>query len=199
MTRASGRGGVCPGRWGAWVGVLGILLALGDLRGKRFGIFSGLRACLAEPWLEVSLSDAGLPPAANYFEVVERDLKLTRVVLPVYFGKLDACLATQSGFDTMKELNPKLGREMTVVLRSEPMVPMILAFRADYEPPYFSLLEKAVLSLHTSTVGRQMLTIFQFDRLESRPVSALEPSLELLRRREAISGGAGSGSAKAGP
>lgn len=171
---------------------------LADLQGRRLGIHSGLRACLAEPWLEVSLNDARLPRGASFFEHIERESKLTRAVLPVFFGKLDACLVTRSGFEAMKELNPQLGRQLTTLLKSEPVVTMVLAFRADYEPPYFAKLEQALASMHESAAGRQMLTIFQIERLEVRPLTAIEPSLELLRRHGAIGSGGAPGPAKDG-
>lgn len=160
--------------------------AMEGLRGRRLLLHRGPRSCLAEPWLSVTLSEGGLPVAPKFFQAVEWEPKLSRVVLPVFFGKADACVVTWAGFETMKELNPQMERQMRVLAGSGPLITFVLAFRSDYAPEYFDRLEKAFVSLHDSVKGRQLLTIFQTERLESRTLAVVEPALDLLRRHREL-------------
>jgi hypothetical protein len=110
------------------------------------------------------------------------------VVLPVFFRQSDACVVTRSGFETMVELNPQLGRQLKILARSPEVVPAVFCFRADYAAGFKEDLFAGVRDLHKSAAGQQVLTVFQSDKIEDQPMSCLDSALELLATHQKLCG-----------
>ena len=154
---------------------------LGDLKGRRLYTLKTPRMCVAPFWLFTILEAGHHGPAEQFFGSVVKDAKFSRVVLPVFFGQADACLTTKRGFDTMCELNPQVGRELTVVASSLPMVVTFYVFRKNYQSVNRERLIKALSSsLGATAAGRQIRTLFQFEDLAVRDASCLANALSLL-------------------
>ena len=83
----------------------------------------------------------------------------------------------------MVEMNPQLGNQLETVAVSPSVVPFVFCFRADYTSPIRKQILDAIANWHTTPAGRQILTIFQCDALEERPLSCLDSTLELLNSR----------------
>jgi ABC-type phosphate/phosphonate transport system substrate-binding protein len=157
-----------------------------DLKGRRLIIHRNPRASLAVCWLDLVLLEKGLRQTAKFLGRVDENNKLSSVVLPVFFRQSDACLVTRSGFDTMSELNPQLGKALKVLAVSPKMVPTLLCFRADYAPTFKDKIFAGLRDLHLSPAGQQVLTIFHSEKLEEGPASALQSALDLLAHREKL-------------
>jgi len=153
---------------------------LADLRGRKLGVQLSARACLAPMWLETLLARENLSRSEEFFGQRESAAKITKVVLPVFFRQLDACLVTRNGFDTMVELNPQIGQRLKVLATSPAVVPVVFCFRADYQSPVRGRILTEITRWHTSPAGRQILTLFQSDSLEECPANCLDSALELL-------------------
>lgn len=164
---------------------------LEDLQGRRLLVHRNPRASLALPWLESLLLEKGLPPAAAFLGSVTENPKLSGVILPVFFRKTDVALATRGGFDTLKELNPQIGQSLRVLATAPKMVPVLMAFRADYNPAFKGEILNGLRELHQSPAGQQVLNIFHSDRLEDAPAEALQSALDLLARVETLQAGGG--------
>lgn len=150
-----------------------------DLRGHSVTLWQDPRMSLASTWLDVLLHKDGLGCVAKFCRV-KRDTKLSQVVLPVFFHRIDACVVTRQGFETMSELNPQLGRQLRVLASSPALVPGGLFFRGDYTGPMKKRILHETSRVHTSPAGQQILTLFQCDNLSVQPVSCLEPAFKLL-------------------
>jgi len=157
-----------------------------DLKGRRLIIHRNPRASLAVCWLDSALLEKGLRSTAEFLGRVDENNKLSSVVLPVFFRRSDACLVTRSGFDTMSELNPQIGKAIKVLAASPKMVPTLLCFRADYAPAFKDKLFAGLRDLHLSPAGQQVLTIFHSEKLEEMPSSKLQSALDLLARLEKL-------------
>jgi phosphonate transport system substrate-binding protein len=151
-----------------------------DLRGRTLVVATGPRATLAPTWLAALLQSEGLGAATNFCSGVTYVPKMAKAVLPVFFRQIDACIVTRKGFDTMVELNPQLGVQLKAVAVSQEMVPFVFCFRADYTSPIRKQIMDAIANWHRTPAGRQILTIFQCDSLEERPLSCLDSTLEFL-------------------
>lgn len=161
---------------------------LADLRGRKLGMLRSSRASLAPMWLDTLLAQEKLGRAADFFSQIEPASKITKVVLPVFFHQLDACVVTRSGFDTMIELNPQTGQQLRVLAISPAMVPEEFCFRSDYRSPLRAKLLTEFTQWHTSAAGKQILTLFQSDSLQERPASCLDTALELIALHERLVG-----------
>ena len=96
----------------------------------------------------------------------------SKAILQVFFRQTDAALVTVDAFDLTCELNPQLRRDLVVLASSPPFITAFLIFRPGYR--LREKFETALLDLHMTPGGRQVLTVFQSSRMEKRPISVLD-------------------------
>lgn len=157
--------------------------AVADLKGRHLMLYDDARASLAPAWLEVLAQQAHeAGGATEFFGRIEPADKLSRIVLPVFFGQADACLATRRGFDTMMELNPQLGKSLVAVAVSPKLIPAVACFRPDYEPDKYRKVRDLLLDVRHYPAGKQLLNLFAADSLVEAPISCLDSTRELLQQ-----------------
>lgn len=127
--------------------------------------------------------------ADDYFGQIVLKNKIPNTVLPVFFRQADACLVTRSSFETMTELNPQLGQQLRILLVSEPYVPVVFCFRDNYQSEVKAQVLKEIENLHLSPAGRQILTIFQIDKLFEQSSSVLDITIALLQEHQMLLSG----------
>jgi ABC-type phosphate/phosphonate transport system substrate-binding protein len=154
---------------------------LADLRGAELRIFDSPRCSVAIPWLELELAREGIGAAAGFFKLIVPAAKLSAVVLPVFFGQAEACLVTRSGFQTMVELNPQVGRDLRVLAESPGVVPIVGFLRGSFDAYFRQDLIDAVTHLDRRTAGRQILNLMQGDGLVIAPAAALDGTRALMK------------------
>lgn len=151
-----------------------------DLENASLNIYDNTRMSLARVWTELELHALGLPRLDGLTKMVSWERKLTQVVLPVFFGKVDAALLTRSGLETMIELNPQLAESLVVVAESEPVVPSIVFFRGDFRPGELDELFSAMVELDKQPAGKQVLTVFQSGAVREGEYGEILPTLEMI-------------------
>lgn len=154
--------------------------ALGSLKGKRLVRHISAKTSPALPWLETELAHQQAGGADQFFGEIAQQDSPSKAVLQVFFRNSDACLVTTNAFHLACELNPQLERQLSLAAVSPPLVPSLLLFRPDYDSPHRQEFESAILTLHTTTAGRQVLTVFQGTRIERQPVHCLDENRTLL-------------------
>ncbi|MBL0160036.1 MAG: PhnD/SsuA/transferrin family substrate-binding protein [Bryobacterales bacterium] len=166
---------------------------LGDLRGRRLISLTTPRMCVASAWLSTILAAGHFGPGEKFFGPMIIDSKVSRVVLPVFFGQADACLTTKRSFDTMCELNPQVAKDLVVIAASPTMVVSGYMFRRGYKDPNREKLIKALSSLRGTPSGRQLATLFQFEEVAPRDAGCLAGALAILAAAERTQGHQGAG------
>lgn len=156
------------------------LTNLPSLRGRRVVLQSKVRANLAPIWFETALAQASMEPNAVQARLGTSDDKPAKLVMDVFFQKVEACLVTSNVFALTCELNPQLRQKLQVIAISPELVPTVFFFRADYRSPLREELEPAILGLQQTPAGQQVLTVFQTERMTKNPVSSLQSVSELL-------------------
>jgi ABC-type phosphate/phosphonate transport system substrate-binding protein len=169
---------------------------LGDLRGRRLCTLKAPKMCVASAWLSTILDEEHLGQSEQFFGSVIADAKASRVVLPVFFGQADACLTSKRGFDTMCEMNPQVGKDLTAIASSPAMVLCFHAFRKNFRGIRREKFSGVFFNLRTSAAGRQLATLFQFDDLTVRDGSCLASALSVLDAAERVRNRQGAGSRK---
>jgi ABC-type phosphate/phosphonate transport system substrate-binding protein len=164
---------------------------LSDLKSRRMLVLNNLQGALAECWLEVLLGEQSLGPPEQFFARVTRHFKTTQTLLPVFFHQGDACVVTRQGFTLMGELNPQVAKKLRVLAVSPPVVPHLTCFRATLKPAIKQKILTAITDATASTGGKQLMTIFQCDQVENRPLSTLRSTKDLLAARARLRGKAG--------
>jgi ABC-type phosphate/phosphonate transport system substrate-binding protein len=164
----------------------GSIKSVSDLRGRSLHVHTNPRSNLAPLWLDTLLAQQGHPKASSFAGQISQNTKLSNVVYPVFFRKADACVVTRSGFNTMVELNPQLGRKLTIIAESPHIVPTLFTFRADYNPPFKEKLITGISDLKNSPAGQQVLTIFQSQDIKVHPVGTLNTALKMIETHEQL-------------
>jgi ABC-type phosphate/phosphonate transport system substrate-binding protein len=151
---------------------------LADLRGKSITLLDNSRSGLLPEWLDMTLLQNGLEPAAKFFGSVSSAAKLSRVVLPVFFGQQAACVVSRSGLRTMTELNPQVGRDVVVVATSPPIMPGILVLRGGFTRERAAVVQ-ALADLDKNPRGQQVLNLFGLQRVAPATEAEIDAARQL--------------------
>ena len=154
----------------------------GELRRRTLLLYNNPRMSLAPAWVATVLD----LPKTESVRMARAD-NPSRTVLPVFFRQTDACVVTLNVFEIACELNPQLRKELRVLATSPEVVPIVFVFRPGYVSSEMDKFEAAMLTLHESPAGQQVLTMFQGDKLVKQPVSCLESSRQILEARAVFS------------
>jgi hypothetical protein len=156
---------------------------LAGLKGTNLLLIDDGRGGLAPCWLEQVLSAGGQSPARLHFASVTPVTKISKTVLPVFFGQREAAVVTASGFATMAELNPQIGRDLAVMAQSEPLTVGIVILRDTFNPSLRDAVVEGVLALADDANGRQILRLFGYDSLEPMATGALDGARTLYAQQ----------------
>lgn len=163
-----------------------------DLRGRRLLMLDSLQTCIAPAWLSTLIGTEAQESAGSFFSAVSRKPKPSQVILPVFFGQVEACLTTQLSFLTAGELNPQILSKLRPLAVSPEIVASLYAFRKGWDGGIRARIIRAMTGLASSASGRQVLTLFQCESLLVRDVSCLNEALSILARSERAIGRNGS-------
>lgn len=155
-----------------------------ELKGRRIAILAAPSACLAPLWLSNLLHEERQGEPAQFFSEVVRKPKASQVILPTFFGQTDACLATRLGYRTLCELNPQVAVQLRLVAASPEVVSMVYAFSDKVDAQALDRTLRVLSDVPGSAAGRQVLTLFQFEKLEARSTAVLQSSLAILEQAE---------------
>jgi len=157
------------------------LHSLADLRGKTIVELQTTNLSVGHTWLSSLLLAQGVGAPEEYFGSMEYVVKPSAAVLPVFFGRRDACLADDLSFKLMTEMNPQVGAQLQSVEISVPLVGAILcASESNWSSAEFRpVLLKALEELHLDPAGQQVLTLFRIDQLVPFRPADLDTAREL--------------------
>lgn len=158
------------------------LTRLADLEGGSITIERGDKGSVPRAWLEHLLRQQGAPAAGAFLGQITQVGRAAKAILPVFFGRADACLVNLESFGLMTELNPQLDRELVVLAKSPGFCRTLICMRADMTERYGGLLRGSLLSLHTDTQGQQLLSLFHVDELVPFDAAHLRGVAELIGR-----------------
>lgn len=158
--------------------------SISDLRGKKVRVLLNSIAPLGLPWLRTVLLDQHLGAPANFFASAETVDRPSAAILHVFFSQSDACVVDDAAYGTMIELNPAIARELTPLAHSSPLPNSLICFSRTGWPSsaFREDIIRGITELPATTSGRQILTLFKFDRIDRCDQASLD-SIRDLRRR----------------
>jgi ABC-type phosphate/phosphonate transport system substrate-binding protein len=152
-----------------------------DLRGKTVLQQKGAYDDGNDLWLDTLLMRKGIAAPKRYFASNRIVLNPTGAVMPVFFGKADACIMSKRSLKIMGELNPQLQRELMIIEESPPILNCIIAFREGISSSRKELFGKILGTLDQNTEGQQLLTLFKMTKLVPYQHLYLVPVEKLFR------------------
>lgn len=139
--------------------------SLKQLENKMLILIKGASSTLSTIWLDTILLEHSMPESASFFNEVKKVDKISQAVLPVFFGQADACIVPRSSFDTMKELNPQVGKQLSILFTSPGLLVSVTCVRPGLDEATRKLIIDTTTDLEKETAGRQILTILQIEKV----------------------------------
>lgn len=132
-------------------------------------------------WLDTFLVKQGVPSSKRLFISIKEVDKVSQAVLPLFFKQVDACLVSRSGFETMVELNPQIGEQLTILATSPGFVLGGVFFRKDFREDIKKLILDTCMKFSTYSSGKQILTLFKAEAFSPFTPSYFETLLDLTK------------------
>lgn len=161
---------------------------LSDLQGKSLSFVEGARLDLSMIWLETLLLEDERANLDRFFGNRISHEKTSRTVLSVFFGKVDACLVTRGGYETMVELNPQIGKRLKPLQTSPDFIPALLAIRKGFDEHLTNEIVAGLHALDTSVRGKQILTVFRADKLVEGSIKDLALTRQWVEKHALLVG-----------
>jgi len=162
----------------------GSIHRLEDLRGRSVIVSSDVRSTLIPVWLEVLFREEGLATPPSVFGTLSSTQKPSQAVLPVFFGKFDACVVARAVWDVMGELNPQVKKQLRAIAES----PLVITGLAVFRKGTPQALKLQVLKLVDSSQGtpafKQILTLFRISGVAAVPDSILDNTRQLMVKNQ---------------
>jgi ABC-type phosphate/phosphonate transport system substrate-binding protein len=160
------------------------ITSLGQLKGRMLALLNGSSGEIASLWLDTVLARQGLPIAGKHFAGVKDVGRAQAAILPVFFKQVDACVVSRGAWETAAELNPQVGRELSVLANS-PMYPIaITCFRSSLSEAQKEEFVRLSLKMVTTPSGKQILTLFKVDTIARADSMSLENLATLVKEHD---------------
>ncbi len=163
---------------------------LAGLRGRKLARHQSPATSPALTWLGVQLAKEGFERPDRYFREVVSLESPSKSVLQVFFHQSDACLVTTSALAVACELNPQLARDLKTIAVSPLMIPSVFFLNPNNTSSAQKDIEAALLDVHSTPSGQQVLTVFQGSHIERHPLADFAATKELLRPKTELDGNA---------
>jgi hypothetical protein len=160
----------------------GAVTDLADLMNRKIAFYDNHQMVLAIPWLKILLASiAGQAADRGPLNLIAVDNQ-SKAILQVFFRQARAALVTREALELAFELNPQLRNELAILHESQPLITSFFFFRPDWRGVARDLAEEAVLNLHITPGGQQVLTTFQSARMSRQPGSVLDSTRRFIAK-----------------
>ncbi|HNV69495.1 MAG TPA: PhnD/SsuA/transferrin family substrate-binding protein [Candidatus Ozemobacteraceae bacterium] len=160
--------------------------SIADLKGKRLNLENYGSGELSTMWLDCLLLRQKLPPSATFLQEVKTFDKASPAVLPVFFQKVEACIAREYSLSVLTELNPQIGKSLRIIEQSPLYQRGMVCFRQGFNKDWQDEITRSAFRLHESTKGQQILTLFKIDRIIPFDATALASVQELMTEHRSL-------------
>jgi ABC-type phosphate/phosphonate transport system substrate-binding protein len=133
-------------------------------------------------WLDYFLKSEGLGNREQFFQSVEVTETPSQAILPVFFGKIDACYVPRQAFETMAEMNPQVGRDLQILVHSPLLLRGLLIIRSDVDGKLREAVKESLTVMEKQPQGKQILTLLRYDRLVPYQPGQLAAITDFLKR-----------------
>ncbi len=160
---------------------------LPDVSGKSLAVLATNRPwALSDMWADVMLADVGVPQGERAFASVKAITKKGHAAMAVFFGQADFAIESLTAFDTAVELNPQIGRELTVLARSPQFVPGLVSLNNAMGPNVQRQYVDKASRLHELGRFKQAFVILRVTRIVPWNPQYLESARALVERHRAL-------------
>lgn len=162
------------------------ITGLADLAGKQVLVLRSSNANTVNHWFRTEILALGRGAPEEFLGRLEIRPQLSQTILPVFFGKADACAVDRLGFATMVEMNPQIAKTLKVLVTSDPFLDTLACIRLEgWERDGMRQdMIDAMLDMPNDPAGRQIMSLFKFNGVVPFEDRYLD-SMRALRQRHA--------------
>lgn len=155
-----------------------------QLRNRKLTLLEDSNGEIGALWFDTVLARQGLPPATRHFAGIKKVAKPQQAIFPVFFRQVDACIVNRNAYETAVELNPQVGKDMSV-LAASPQIPIVvMCLRSGLSAAQKEEFILLCLKVVSSPTGRQILTLFKTDGVTRPHPDFLDGLLVLLKEND---------------
>ena len=153
---------------------------LAGLKNKKLSVLKS--NAMGTMFLDTHLMKAGFSASDVFFSSIQERGKESQAILDVFFGQAEVCIVTDAAFNTMKEMNPQVGRKLRIIAESPELISSIGFFRPDWPPDYKKRVIEGMRSdaLKRHERGRQIMLLFNIEKIDLITDDQLESTRKLL-------------------
>lgn len=159
------------------------LLRLQDLKGKRLALPETDE--FAAMYLDSLFLEEFRRPVNQLAQSIETQSKASRIVLDIYFNQVDAGIVYLNAYEVMAELNPDIGKQLTVI-EQYPIKSRNFAFFVSGYPYAKQLSGLATGVFRTNARAKQILEVFKTPELAEVAVSDLDAYVEFYQHYQSL-------------
>jgi len=155
-----------------------------ELRGKK---------CSLKPtqdmeilFLNTLLLENQQPEYTTFFSERLNPKNTNTGMMDVFFGKSDLTVVRESEYKTAVELNPQLGKKISVLTKSDPFLVLIGGAKDNMPETAHKAAVDSLFQLSSTEKGMQLMKIIHADSFETATKSDLNNVRDLLKRYQAL-------------
>ncbi|MBF0102940.1 MAG: PhnD/SsuA/transferrin family substrate-binding protein [Desulfobacterales bacterium] len=153
---------------------------IADLQHKKLCIRSNDQ--IGFLFINLLLRTNGYKELDTFFDAVIKKSDLSEVILSVFFSKADACVATDTVYQTMTELNPQVSKQIKVIDQSGATINIVSFFRADYPKELKEIVKREIFNLKNNNYSKQVLTLLKIKDILPLNDSDLDNIRDMMER-----------------
>lgn len=160
--------------------------SLKELAGRTIAVHAANRPfALTDVWADVWMADAGVPDWRRTFTVKYVE-KRGHAAMAVFFKQADLAIEVRSAYETSVEMNPQLGRDLTILARSPGLLPGLICFSDRMDPAQRRLYSENMIRMHELARYRQAFNAMRLTRLVAWNPTYLDPTRALVARQKSL-------------
>lgn len=153
-----------------------------DLKGLNIGLLSSNNHMASRLWLDISLSKINVADKSKFFKNVTLVRKESQLILDLFFGRLDVCVASSGQLALMKELNPQIGEKIVSIQSSPKYLWGIACFTKSFtNEKDRDIFYKSTIQLNELNSGRQLFSLVKIKKLEAFKNEYLNSYKDLMK------------------
>ncbi len=153
-----------------------------DLKGASIGITEKYDYTIPGMWLDAVCADNKIPEKEKFFKEIIKTPNESKLILNLFFGKIDACIVPENTFLFMAELNPQIKKRLTILKYSPYYIITVICFTNNFlnkkDREFF---QKKALDMQKLVYGQQVLTLMKIDQIVLYHKDDLNSFLQLLK------------------
>ena len=158
--------------------------SIAELRGKKLSI--GKTQDMETLYLNTLLLENQQPEIGQFFAERLTPKNTNTGIMDVFFGRSDITLVRESEYKTAIELNPQIGKKLTILAESDPYLVLIGGTKSSISASAHKSALQSILELSSTEKGQQLMRIIHAQSFETVSISDLENVRELMRRYQTL-------------